>query len=85
MHKKLNIGDRGALSTNEIVSTIAGAYSVKPIRIRIPKIFELIASKMPFIKYLYQNLTSNHAIDISLTEVTLGIKLLQTKYSILND
>ena len=85
LHKKLNIGDRGALSTNEIVSTIAGAYSVKPIRIRIPKIFELIASKMPFIKNLYQNLTGNHAIDISLAEVTLGIKLLQTKHSILND
>mgnify|MGYP001162504571 CR=1 FL=1 len=37
------------------------------------------------IKSLYQNLTSNHAVDVNLAEVTLGIKLLQTKQSILND
>ena len=83
--KKINIGDSGLVSTNEIVNTIAAAYSIKPIRIRVPKIFELIASKMPVIKSLYQNLTSNHAVDVNLAEVTLGIKLLQTKQSILND
>ena len=85
LHKKLNIGDRGLVSTNKIVSSIAGAYSIKPLRIRVPKIFELIASKMPVIKSFYQNLTSNHAVDITLAEVTLGIKLLQTKQSISND
>ena len=85
MHKKINIGDRGLVSTNEIVNAIAAAYSIQPIRIRVPKIFELIASKMPVIRNLYQNLTSNHAVDINLAEVTLGIKLLQTKQSILND
>tara|TARA_B100000925_G_scaffold290607_1_gene276214 strand:- start:26 stop:901 length:876 start_codon:yes stop_codon:yes gene_type:complete len=85
LHKKINIGDRGIVSTNEIVNAIAAAYSIQPIRIRVPKIFELIASKMPVIRNLYQNLTSNHAVDISLAEVTLGIKLLQTKQSILND
>ena len=85
LHKKINIGDRGLVSTNEIVNAIAAAYLIQPIRIRVPKIFELIASKMPVIRNLYQNLTSNHAVDISLAEVTLGIKLLQTKQSILND
>jgi hypothetical protein len=85
LHKKLNIGDRGLVSTNKIVSSIAGAYSIEPLRIRVPKIFELIASKMPVIKSFYQNLTSNHAVDITLAEVTLGIKLLQTKQSISND
>ena len=85
LHKKINIGDRGLVSTNEIVNAIAAAYSIQPIRIRVPKIFELIASKMPVIRNLYQNLISNHAVDINLAEVTLGIKLLQTKQSILND
>ena len=85
LHEKINIGDRGLISTNEIVNAIAAAYSIKPIRIRVPKIFELITSKMPVIRNLYQNLTSNHAVDVNLAEVTLGIKLLQTKQSILND
>ena len=85
LHKKINIGDRGPVSTNEIIKAIAAAYSIKTIRIRVPKIFELITSKMPLIRNLYQKLVSNHAVDVNLAEVTLGIKLLQTEKSILND
>ena len=40
---------------------------------------------MPVIKNFYHNLISNHAVDINLAELTLGIELLETKYSILND
>ena len=85
LDERLNIGDRSLVSTNEIVCTIAEAYSVKPIRIRVPRIFELIASKMPVIKNFYHNLISNHSVDVNLAELTLGIELLETKYSILND
>ena len=85
LDERLNIGDRSLVSTNEIVCTIAEAFSIKPIRIRVPRIFELIASKMPVIKNFYHNLISNHAVDVNLAELTLGIELLETKYSILND
>ena len=78
----LNIGDKNLISTNEIVNVISKAHSVKPLRVGVPKIFEIIASKMPIINNLYRNLTSNHAVDINRAEKILGIKILHTKQSI---
>ena len=80
--EKLNIGDKNLISTNEIVNVISKAHSVKPLRVGVPKIFEIIASKMPVINNLYRNLTSNHAVDINRAEKILGIKILHTKQSI---
>ena len=61
---------------------ISKAHSVKPLRVGVPKIFEIIASKMPITNNLYRNLTSNHAVDINRAEKILGIKILHTKQSI---
>lgn len=81
----LNAGDKNPVSTNEIVKIVSQEHSVKPLIIKVPKIFELIASKMPLIKNLYENLVISHVVDINLAEKTLGIKLLETYQSISND
>ena len=81
----LNAGDKYPVSTNEIVKIISQKYSVRPLIIKAPKIFELIVSKMPLIKNLYKNLVISHVVDINLAEKTLGIKLLETYQSISND
>ena len=48
-------------------------------------IFEVTTSKMPIVKNLYENLINNHAIDVSLVEETLKIRLLETHQSLSND
>ena len=85
IYKIFNIGDKYPISTNTAVKIIAEKYSAKPVIIRVPKIFELITSKIPLIRRFYENLISNHAIDISSVEQTLRIKLLETHESLLND
>ena len=81
----LNLADKSPVSTNKIVNIISENYSVKPIKIKVPKIFELITSKMPLLKGIYENLTSSHVVDASLIEQKFEIKLLETSQSISND
>ena len=81
----LNLADKSPVSTNKIVNIISENYSVKPIKIKVPKIFELITSKMPVLKGIYENLTSSHVVDASLIEQKFEIKLLETSQSISND
>ena len=80
-----NLADKKPISTNELVNVIVKKHSVKPFRIKVPMIFELITSKMPIVKNLYENLINNHAIDVSLVEETLKIRLLETHQSLSND
>ena len=63
-----NLADRYPVSTNEIVNIIAASQGVSPFRIRVPRIFELIASKMPFISNVYINLISNHSVESELLQ-----------------
>lgn len=80
-----NLADRYPVSTNEIVNIIAASQGVSPFRIKVPRILELIASKMPFIRNVYVNLISNHSVKSELLQKKLDVELLESNQSILND